>query len=231
MLIREQFALGGESAQRLLLPDRHVVVDIVDHLGREDEEPGIDRTAVSFGLFKKARDAVAVHIERAEAARRHGRGQGRQLAVSPMEIDGRGDVDVADAVPVGHAEGLLALQMLAHPQQAPPSHRGIAGVDQRHLPGLGPALVHLHPVLAHVEGHVGHVQEVVREILLDDVALVAAADHEIVDAVGGVDLHDVPQDGAAADLDHRLGPDGGFFAEARPKSAGEYDCFHGFRDQ
>ena len=69
--------------------------------------------------------------------------------------------------------------------------------------------MHGHLVVVHVEGDVGGVQEVVGEVLLDDVALVAAADDEVVDAVLRVDLEDVPEDGAAADLDHRLG------AEAR----------------
>ena len=48
-------------------------------------------------------------------------------------------------------------------------------------------------------------QEVVGEVFLDHVALVAAADHEVIDAVGGVDFHDVPENRLAADLDHRLG--------------------------
>ena len=48
-------------------------------------------------------------------------------------------------------------------------------------------------------------EEVVGEELLDDVALVAQADDEVVDAVLGVELEDVPEDGAAADFDHGLG--------------------------
>jgi hypothetical protein len=67
----------------------------------------------------------------------------------------------------------------------------------------------LDGVVAQVEGHVGHVEEVVGEVLLDDVALVAEADHEVVEAVVAVDLHDVPQDRPLADLDHRLGLGGG----------------------
>jgi cell division protein ZapA (FtsZ GTPase activity inhibitor) len=39
--------------------------------------------------------------------------------------------------------------------------------------------VHLHAVVREVEGDVGRMQEVVGEILLDDIALVAAADDEV----------------------------------------------------
>src|SRR6185436_3334141 len=63
-------------------------------------------------------------------------------------------------------------------------------------------------------------------ILLDDIALVPAADHEVVHAVGGIDLHDVPEDGLAADLDHRLGPDAGLLADARAEASGQNDRFH-----
>ena len=35
-------------------------------------------------------------------------------------------------------------------------------------------------------------EEVIREVFLDYVAFVAAADNEIVNSVVGIDLHDVP---------------------------------------
>ena len=64
-------------------------------------------------------------------------------------------------------------------------------------------------------------EEVVGEVFLDDVALVSAADDEVVDAVLGVELEDVPEDGSAADFDHGLGAEGGFFTEACAEAAGE----------
>ena len=101
-----------------------------------------------------------------------------------------------------------------------------AGVHQRHAPRLGGVLVDLHRVVAHVEGHVGHVEEVVGEVLLDDVALVAEADHEVAEPVVAVDLHDVPEDRPLADLHHGLGPGGGLLREPRAESAGEDDDLH-----
>ena len=65
--------------------------------------------------------------------------------------------------------------------------------------------MNFHRILLHIEGYIGCVEEVVGEVLLDYVTLVATADDEIVDPVGGVGLHNVPEDGLAADLDHRLG--------------------------
>ena len=63
-------------------------------------------------------------------------------------------------------------------------------------------------------------QEVVCKVFFDDIALVAAANDEVIDAMMGVNLHDVPQDGLAPDLDHGLGLDVGFFAYARTQTAG-----------
>ena len=76
-------------------------------------------------------------------------------------------------------------------------------------------VVHDHFVTGDVKGNVGGVKEVVGEVFLDDVALVAETDDEVVDALSGVELEDVPEDGAAADFYHGLRAESGFFTEAR----------------
>jgi len=58
-------------------------------------------------------------------------------------------------------------------------------------------------------------QKIVRKVFLDDVALVATANDEVIDAVMGVGFKDVPQDRLASNLDHGLGASVGFFADAR----------------
>ncbi len=103
---------------------------------------------------------------------------------------------------------------------------GLAGVDEGNSPGLSNALVDLHSVFLHVEGHIGHMEEVVRKVFFDQIALVAAADDEVVDLVLGIDLEDVPEDRPATDFDHRLGTRMCLFAEPRAKTAGKDNCFH-----
>ena len=95
------------------------------------------------------------------------------------------DVDVGDAVAVGQHEGVVA-DVLADSLDPAAGLRLGSGVDERHPPRLGGVLVDHHRVVAHVEGHVGHVQEVVREVLLDHVALVAEAHDEVAEAVVAV---------------------------------------------
>ena len=49
-----------------------------------------------------------------------------------------------------------------------------------------------HLVEAEVKGDVGVVEKVVREVFLDDVAFVAAANNEVVNTVRRIHLEDVP---------------------------------------
>src|SRR6185437_14510809 len=104
--------------------------------------------------------------------------------------------------------------------------RVVPGIDQRHAPWLGVPLVHNHAVVRHIESDVGHVQKIIGEILLDDIALVTAADHEIICAVRGIELHDVPENWLTADFDHRFWFEVTFLGNAGTKSAGENHDFH-----
>jgi len=74
---------------------------------------------------------------------------------------------------------------------------------------------------------VASVPEVIAEIIADHFALVAEAEDEILVAVVGVGLHDVPEDGAIADGEHRLGAELGFLLQARAAPTAKDDDFHG----
>ena len=52
--------------------------------------------------------------------------------------------------------------------------------------------MHLYLVVLHVERDIGHVQKIVGKIFLDEITLVAAADHEVIHAMSGIALHDMP---------------------------------------
>jgi hypothetical protein len=67
---------------------------------------------------------------------------------------------------------------------------------------------------------------VVEEVLANHVAAIAQAQHELAKAVMSVDLHDVPQDGPTADLDHGLGSKFSFLAQSRPHAAAQDDRLH-----
>ena len=64
---------------------------------------------------------------------------------------------------------------------------------------------------------------IVEEVALDLVALVAEREHELIEAVPRVVLHDVPQDRPSADLDERLRTDLGLFGESCARAAAQDD--------
>src|SRR5690606_11732552 len=68
---------------------------------------------------------------------------------------------------------------------------------------------------------------VVEEEFLDDVRLVAEAEHEIAMAVLAVVMHEVPEDRLVADRDHRLRDILRIVANARAETTAEQNCLHG----
>src|SRR5205823_346410 len=158
--------------------------------------------------------------QRSESRKRLNAGQRNQFVVALVKRDRARNIDIGNAVTVSHTEGLIAIQILRDPLQAPPRAGRVAGIHQRDAPWLRDGLMHRHLVVVHVKCHIGSMQEVVGEILLDDIALVAAADDEVIDAVLRIDLQDVPKNGPAANLDNRL------FRKARAEPARENYGFH-----
>src|SRR6266545_391702 len=76
-------------------------------------------------------------------------------------------------------------------------------------------------LLAELNREVAVHRLVVQEILANLVTLVTKTQDEVGEAADGVALHDVPEHGTAADLDHRLGKKLGLFAEARAHASTE----------
>jgi hypothetical protein len=71
--------------------------------------------------------------------------------------------------------------------------------------------------------------KIIAEEILDHLALVAKAEHELVKAALGIDLHDMPQNGAVADGHHRFGAVFGFLPQTGAFSSAQDDDFHIFR--
>ena len=68
-------------------------------------------------------------------------------------------------------------------------------------------------------------QRIIKKILFDLIALVAATNYEFVDTERRIYLHDVPQNRLPTDFDHGLGAQMGLFANARAESTGKNDKF------
>ena len=79
---------------------------------------------------------------------------------------------------------------------------------------------------AQVYGEIRVADVVVVEILFDVFALVAQGQDEVLEAETGIDVHDVPEYGPPADLDHGLGFDDGLFPQPGALAAAHDDNFH-----
>jgi hypothetical protein len=109
-------------------------------------------------------------------------------AVALVEGNGRANVEVAYTISIGHTDRVFVLKIVGDFLESSSGAGIISGVDQGYAPRLGNALMHLHPVLFQIESDVRHMQEVVREVLLDEISLITATNDEVVDSVLRIDF-------------------------------------------
>ena len=123
-----------------------------------------------------------------------------------MKLDQFGQRHVAETVAVSEEKFLIRNVRQGAPD-ASAGLRGEAGVEQRDLPVLLGMLVVIGDLRRRAEAqrHVARVALVIEEIFLDDFGLVAEAEDEFLEAVVGVEFHDVPEDRAVADRHHGFG--------------------------
>ena len=100
MEIDAELAFLRELLHRLLFPHRRVVLDVVPDLWRQDEEAAIDPAAIANWLLLELDHAVALVIDRSEAAGGLGRGHCGEPPFSAMQIDRSADVYIANAVTI-----------------------------------------------------------------------------------------------------------------------------------
>jgi hypothetical protein len=82
-------------------------------------------------------------------------------------------------------------------------------------------------LLCHVEGDIRHVQEVVREVLLDHISPCSRGrSTKSLMPWAEYIFSDVPENRPPADLHHRLRLENGFFAKAGTETAGQDNGFH-----
>src|SRR5262245_15791859 len=226
--VDSELVLLNELAQRLLLPNRRVAVDKVHNLGFHDEEASIDDVAIREVLLSKRGDARSFRgeVQHAEAARQLDCRDGRERALLPVKRDEIRDIHVAHAVAIGQTK-CRVVEIIADALEASASHRLLAGIDKRYPPRIARAAVGLDRVIAQIDREIAVTVEEIEEVVLDRVALVTAADHEIVQSMMRIQFHDVPEDRLSADLDKRLRHDSRFFAQPRPVPASKNHDFHG----
>ena len=125
------------------------------------------------------------------------------LSVLAMKRDQPGDVNVTYAITVGEAER-LPIEVLLDSLQPTARHRVLPGINQGNAPGFGVTTMVKNLVLMHIDRYVRRAHDIMTEILFNEVAFVAATYYKVINAMSGIDLHDMPQDRPGPYLDQWL---------------------------
>ena len=151
-------------------------------------------------------------------------------AILPLAAEGRRHVcqiDVAEAVAVIGIEHLFACDMLADGPQALADIPPDASIDHGDTPVFLWIAEKLHLAAKARDDAVGvGLRPEVQEEILDDIGLVAKAQHEVFVAELAVVVHQMPQDRLVADRDHRLGNSLGHIPDAGSEASAKEDRFH-----
>ena len=203
-----------------------IAFDPIQNIWLKHEEAPIDPGVIAIGLLLKPGHSASFEMNCAIAPGRLNRRQGGLAALLAVMGNQGGHVHIRHPIAIGETEA-AAIQIGAHTRQATTCLALIPRIHQRHLPGFALALVHLHVVIdVHMERDITGVQEIIGEILLDQIALITAADNKLVNAKMAINFENVPENRLASYLHHRLWLEVGFFAEAGTESASKDNCFH-----
>lgn len=224
-----QFAVLSQALQGLSFENEVILFGQIalDERSLEDKEPAADQ---AFGkrLFRETSDPVALDGKFSKTVGWSDPGDRPDAAMRAMKGQERFQIDVTHPIAVGKAEGSIIFQIVGHPANTSAGLSGKTGLGQSHRPViLVVAAVKLDGFLpTEVHGDIPHPGFVVEEEVLDDVALVAQAQDEIIEAVAGVVLHDVPQYRAPPDLHHGLWLELGLLTQPGSLASTEDDSLH-----
>src|SRR6266403_3636901 len=215
MAISHELTFARQALQRLTFENALRPAEVIEHAAVEDEEAGADQ-AIGLGLLHEALNLpLGVGFEHSEARDGWDGRDSREPTVPAMKVEQAADVDVAEAVAIGKQERVVVVEIAGNALQAATGLGFEASVGKSD--GKILFVVSAHELdlrfAAKANLEVTIHGFVVQEVILDHVAAVSEAEDKLAHSVVGVHLHDVPQNGTAPDLHHRLGTEFGFFPE------------------
>ncbi len=123
------------------------------------------------------------------------------------------NVEIRNAIAVSKHEGLVICEPAPQALE-PPARLGVEPrVDQMDMPIDLTAVVNGGLAACQIDREVIIQRVIVEEIPFDDFSLVPQGNNKFLEALRGVNVHNVPQDGFLANFDHRLGTQDRLFAQ------------------
>ncbi len=221
-----QLIFSGQSFQWSAFKDRLVAIDIIQYLRLKYAETTVDPAFANLGFFVEKRNLVTVKCDTAKTRGWSNCCDGGQLAVSLVEGDQGVDIHIRHTVSIGHHEGLV-IDPPRKSFDASAGHCVQARISQMNVPVLDLAVLDVVLRVAEMDGKVAVVLVIINEIRLNDLGFVTHRHGKISMAEVGVELHDVPNDRFAANLDHRFWSNRGLFLQTWSQSSGKDDYLHG----
>src|SRR4051794_10900529 len=173
--IRGQLVRGGQLLERLVRPV-HVARNVVEHTRLEHEVAAVDPAGVELRLLLEPAHCAVDDLELPEAGDRPDGSDRGQAPSRAVVLEQRTEVDIGDAVAVGHHERLV-VDIRTRPNHPTSGLRLEPGIDQGDLPGPADRLEGADLARGEVDRHVRAECDLVGEVSLDVLAAVAEADH------------------------------------------------------
>src|SRR3989344_282509 len=226
MAIGVQLAISGRGFQRFPLQHSVIAGNQVQETWRHYEKTAVYPILAELGLFHETGYFSACsHLEFSVARGGVNGGHRRESAVLVVEVSQCAQVNVRNAIAIGQHECFIS-QVRLKPLDATSSHGVVPGIDQCNLPVDGLAFMILHVSIREVNAEICIAGMVMQEVVLDHVALVSQGDYEILEALGGIKMKDVPDDGLAPDFNQGFGDFLRKFREPGAITTGKNDDFH-----
>src|SRR3954447_6085203 len=204
------------------------VAEVIEDRTLENEEAPVDPDVRLCDVVNASDNAAGLQIDRVERVvlRPHAQ-EGRDLSALPVPRHHLGKWSIRQPVTVRGEKAALPLEVGLHSQQPLTDAAVQTGVDERYPPVLDVAPEQLDFLPAAGEDEVvAHRLVVGEEELLDHFCSVTEAEDEVLVPEIRVVLHDVPEDRAGADGDHRLRDARRAVAHSQAETAAEENDLH-----
>ena len=228
--IRAQHAVRRHLLHGTLLQhDAGIVGQKIKQARAADHVAAVDEATLRLRFLVETLDPGLPEIQLPEATRGMHGGERAGFPAGLMLPHDAGDIDRPHPVAIGEVEVFVRPEVFPDEPDSVGGHGILPRVGECHRPvllAMGVVKLYGRSTTKH-QGGVAGVPKVIPEIVFDHVALVAETEDELLVAVAGVSLHDMPEDGAIPDRHHRLGSKFGLLAEPSAFAATQDYDFHG----
>src|SRR6266700_6849162 len=182
--VGHQLLVACKTFQRLPLKDAIVAFQVVEDLSIKNEEARTGPALELRLLNELAHAPFLVKLEHPITRERMNCGDGGHALVSAMKVDDGANVEVSQAIPIGHEKGVISY-VLFDSLEAPARHGLGTGFGKCDLEVLLAVRVVVGDLVLTTEadGEVIVHRFIVEEVLLDHLAAVAEAEHKVTETV------------------------------------------------